>query len=160
MTKRKIDYIDIYKEFIENPKFMKLKNAIHHGLSRLEHVDRVARISFYISQKLNLDTISTVRGALLHDFFTNEDVSKKNYKDYLKNHPFIALKNSKKYFKVNDVEEDIICSHMYPLTRKFPKYKESYVVSISDKLASIYEYFRYKVKMQMAVGLLFLINIK
>ena len=94
MTKRKIDYIDIYKEFIENPKFMKLKNAIHHGLSRLEHVDRVARISFYISQKLNLDTISTVRGALLHDFFTNEDVNKKNYKDYLKKHPFIALKKA------------------------------------------------------------------
>ena len=35
---------------------------------------------------------------------------------------------------------------MYPITEKMPKYKESYVVNISDKIISIYEFGRFQIK--------------
>ena len=35
-------------------KFRELKCIRHHGTSRLAHINRVAKLSFYISKKLNL----------------------------------------------------------------------------------------------------------
>ena len=84
----------------------------------------------------------------MHDFFTLDDLSKKNkkYNDFLKEHPKIALDNSEEYFDVNEVEKDIILSHMYPITKEKPVYKESKVVCLCDKIISIYEFFRYDVR--------------
>lgn len=37
------------------------------------------------------------------------------------------------------MEQDIITAHMWPLTRHFPKYKESYIISFVDKYAACKE---------------------
>ena len=55
------------------------------------------------------------------------------------NHPEYALKNSKKYFELSPLEEDIILSHMFPVGKHVPKYFESWMVDIIDDIASIYE---------------------
>ena len=57
-----------------------------------------------------------------------------------KEHPFVALENAKTYFSVDEREQDIITKHMFPKTLALPRYPESVVVSISDKLSAIYEY--------------------
>jgi uncharacterized protein len=54
-------------------------------------------------------------------------------------HPKLALKNAEENFQLSDLEKDIIVKHMWPLTVKFPKYKESYVVCLVDKYCSIQE---------------------
>ena len=160
MKKINLEYNNIYKEFEENPEFKKLSENIHHGLTRLEHVNRVAKWSFYMSKILKLDTISTTRGALLHDFFTSDNINRENYKDFLKEHPLIALENSKKYFKINKIEEDIIIKHMYPITRKKPIYKESRLVSVVDKVVSCYEALRFQTTTAIGITILFLYNIR
>ncbi|HQO39995.1 MAG TPA: hypothetical protein PK986_05965, partial [Spirochaetota bacterium] len=58
-------------------------------------------------------------------------------------HPQIALENSKQYFSLNHVEENIIASHMFPICRTRPVYKESHVVATADKLVSVYEFARF-----------------
>ena len=41
-------------------------------------------------------------------------------------------------------EQDIILKHMWPVTFfKFPKYKESYVITITDKLSSLKSFYEY-----------------
>ena len=55
-------------------------------------------------------------------------------------HPKIAVANARKYFSLNDIEEDIIRKHMWPLTLVPPKYKESYIVSFADKYLSSKEF--------------------
>ena len=55
-------------------------------------------------------------------------------------HPKIALDNARKYFAVNEIEEDIIVKHMWPLTMVPPKYKESFIVSFADKYLSSREF--------------------
>ena len=50
-----------------------------------------------------------------------------------------ALNNADKYFKLNDVERDIILKHMWPLTVIPPKTMEGYVVMYVDKYCGFLE---------------------
>lgn len=54
-------------------------------------------------------------------------------------HPEIALKNADEHFELNKIERDIIKKHMWPMTVVLPKYKESYVVMIVDKVCASME---------------------
>ena len=157
MKNRKI-YYDIYSEFYNVNKYRQLKSIPHHGNNRLDHINRVSKLSFRLSKLLGLDYVSCTRGALLHDFFTTEDINRKKYKKFLHDHPRIALDNSKHYFKLNDIEEDIILTHMYPMVKGKPKYAESKIVCLSDKLVSIYDFFRYQ--MRFSTNFLFLLFIR
>ena len=153
-------YYNIYSEFYNVNKYRELKSVTHHGNNRLDHINRVSKMSFYFSKKLGLDYVSCTRGALLHDFFTVDDLSrsKKKYNDFLHEHPRISLENSKEYFDINEVEEDIILTHMFPIVKGKPKYAESKIVCICDKLVSFYEFFRYQVGFSINLILLFLIK--
>ena len=146
IMKNKKIYYNLYSEFYNVNKYRELKCITHHATNRLDHINRVSKLSFLISKLLKLDYVSCTRGALLHDFFTKSDLRRTDYKKFLKNHPKIALSNSKEYFKINEIEEDVILSHMYPLVKGKPKYPESKVVCISDKIVSIYEFFRFQLK--------------
>ena len=158
MQKKIKEYYDIYSEFYQINKYREMKSIIHHGNNRLAHIRRVAKMSFYMSRLFKLDYISCTRGAMMHDFFIKEDITKKEYKKFLKKHPYIALKNSKDYFEVNEVEEDIIKTHMYPITNVKQYYRESKIVCICDKIVSTYEFFRYELKLTTNLFLLFIIN--
>ncbi len=158
MSNKKI-YYNIYNEFYNVNKYRELKSMIHHGNNRLDHINRVSKMSFYLSKFLKLDYVSCTRGALLHDFFTSDDIKRNGkYKKFLKNHPKIALENSRKYFELNEIEEDIIISHMFPVVKGKPKYAESKVVCLSDKLVSFYEFFRYQFKLSINILILFFIR--
>ena len=152
MKNKKI-YYDIYSEFYDVNKYRELKSMIHHGNNRLDHINRVAKMSFYVSKCLNLYYVSCTRGAMMHDFFTTDDLKRDSkYKDFLNEHPLIALSNSTKYFELNDIEKDIILSHMYPVVKGKPKYKESQVVCVTDKLVSVYEFFKYQLKTSVFIS--------
>ena len=154
-------YYSLFSEFNSVNKYRKLKSIVHHGDNRLDHINRVAKISFLISKALGLDYISCTRGAMMHDFFTIDDINRGSikYRKYLNNHSYKALSNSLDYFEVNEVEEDIILSHMYPLCKNKPSYKESHVVCICDKIVSIYEFFRYQLKTSVCLTLIFCFKI-
>lgn len=133
------EYDNLISDILDNKEFRQIENCIHHKTSRLGHSRRVSFISYKICKRLNLDYISAARAGLLHDFFINKYSDEKRNK-LIKNHPKIALANARKCFKLNKKEINIIESHMFPLNFKtFPKYKESYVVSIVDKFVCIYE---------------------
>lgn len=159
MKNKKVFY-DLYSEFYSVNKYRELKSISHHGNNRLDHIQRVSKLSFYVSKFFKLDYVSCTRGALLHDFFTSDDLSRSDekYKNFLKEHPQIALSNSKEYFDVNEIEEDIILTHMFPVAKGKPNYPESKVVCVADKLVAFYEFFRYQLR--FSVNLIFLLIIK
>lgn len=51
-----------------------------------------------------------------------------------------AYHNAKKYFDLNEIEKDIILKHMFPLTITLPRYKETFLVLIVDKIVSSKEF--------------------
>lgn len=128
----------IIKPLLANSDFEKTKNIIHHGITRYEHSMRVAYYSYKITKILGLDYKETTEAALLHDFFLDE-VDDKIQIAKLRQHPKYALQNAKKYFDLSQKQEDIILTHMFPVTFTPPKYLESWIVDIIDDAASIYE---------------------
>ena len=60
-------------------------------------------------------------------------------KFHLFRHSKIALNNALNIFELNDIEQDIILKHMWPLTIMLSKYVESYVVTFVDKYCATQE---------------------
>ncbi len=133
---------DLYKA----PIAQSMEKYIHHGnTSCLEHCKRVSYRSFKVSRTLKLDYRSTARGALLHDFYLYDWHIKGSHVGlHGFRHSKISLENAKKYFILNSIEKDIIEKHMWPLTIKLPRYRESFIVLIVDKYSSILEILDYR----------------
>lgn len=157
----KIDTFNSYIEDItENNHFNKLKNELHHGISRYEHSMRVARWTYKICNTFKFDNTKEVtRAALLHDFYINNDLQANGGAKALVEHPQVALNNSKKYFEINKVQEDIIIHHMFPCTLILPESKEAFLVSLVDKGVSTFEMLRFKAPLYASIFLLFLFEL-
>jgi HD superfamily phosphodiesterase len=83
-----------------------------------------------------MDYVSATRAALLHDYFTKNDFDEESTsRKELVNHPSIACINALKEFKLNELEINAIESHMFPLSKTLPKYKESWLLTLVDKSA-------------------------
>lgn len=132
------EFYEINKDIFDNKKFNELKNYRHHGITRYDHCYNVAYITYRITRKISKNYKEITRAALLHDFFTDEVDNMGSIKRFV-THPKYALENSKKYFNISKLQEDIILSHMFPVGLKVPKYKESWLVDIVDNISSIYE---------------------
>lgn len=122
-----------------NVRRMRLFNQ-HGDTSCYSHSLRVARYSYKVCRFFGLDCESVVRGSVLHDFFLY------NWRDrdmtageHLVSHPHAALEMAQKEFELNDMEQDIILTHMWPVTKQRPAYAESHIVSIMDKVSATVE---------------------
>lgn len=135
------EYMSIVGDILDNSKFKKIDNCIHHGLSRFDHSLRVSYYSYKFARKHNLDYVAVARAGLMHDFFIADDLTDYQKKISAFVHHNIALNNACKYFNLTKKEKNIIVSHMFPLVLfKIPMYIESYVVSIVDKIVATYEF--------------------
>lgn len=152
-------YKHIIKDIIRNTEYKKIYNIEHHGISRMEHSIKVSYYSYLIARKLKFDYVSVARGGLLHDFYLDGDERKASRK-FLDTftHPKKALNTSCKIFEINEIEKNIIVSHMFPIYLSLPRYKESILVNFVDKVIGSYELFlEYKSKFKYRFGYLYLL---
>ena len=134
-------------DILANKVVMSSDKILHHSkTSCYRHMFNVSYYTYKMCKWLNLDYISAARGAMLHDLYLytwHKEVGV--IKEILKKHPWIhpklALQNASKYFDLNDIEKDIIIKHMWPVTISFPKYAESFIVGIADKICCVMEVF-------------------
>ena len=125
------------------------KKCTQHGtFSVYDHSVYVTSMCIGLSKKLHIkvNEKALVRGALLHDYFLYDWHDKdKSHKWHGFRHPKFALNNALKKWNLTDVEQDIIKCHMFPLTLfSVPKYKESFIVCLVDKICATYEIFAKK----------------
>ena len=125
----------IIKDILNNDEFLKTQDKVHHGITRYEHLMRVSYYSFLITKFLRLNYIETTKAALLHDFFLEETKGESKIKALYK-HPIYAFENAKKYYNLTPLQEDIIKTHMFPVTFKPPKYLESWIVDLVDDVVT------------------------
>lgn len=134
------EYKKIVKDIFRNTEFKKITNIEHHGISRMEHSIKISYYSYKIAKVLKMDYVSVARGALLHDFFLDGDErsgGRKFIDTFI--HPKKALSTSIANFDVNAMEKNIIVSHMFPIYLSIPKYKESVLVNLVDKVVGMKE---------------------
>ena len=134
------------EDLLEDPKAAEMKKYIQHGtVTTWQHCLNVARTSFLLARRLRWKLINErelVRAAFLHDYFLYDW---HNHGDKLHgyHHPDIAAENAARDFTLTKREENIIRSHMWPLTfRHIPKSREAFIVSVSDKIVSFRETIR------------------
>jgi len=151
----KLSYYECIKDIIECDELARLKNITHHiSTTRFQHCLNVSYHNYVICKKLGLDSTSAARAGLLHDLFYYD---RKKYNKSGKQishslfHSLLALDNAEKLIEINDCERDIIEKHMWPVTRKRPKYKEGYVIVIVDKYCAVLEFMLPKLKKLSAV---------
>lgn len=138
------EFLNIIDDLLKNEKVEQMKKYRQHcDVSTYEHCLNVAYLNYMICKKLKLDYVSAARAGMLHDLFLYDWREKRpKYKFTDKHafkHPKIALKNAKKVTNLNQKEEDIIVKHMWPVTIKLPKYKESYIITLTDKYSATME---------------------
>lgn len=128
---------------LKSEKFKMMDRFTQHGnTSCLKHSLAVAYYSLLMVEKLGLrcDRESLVRGALLHDYFLYDWHDKdRSHSLHGFRHPRTALNNAVRDFELNAVEQDIIHKHMFPLVPLPPRYRESAVVCLVDKMCSTWE---------------------
>lgn len=158
-------WFNIVSVILNNEEFLKRKLFKHHETQSVyEHCLMVSAISYNLAVKFNANIVNCVIAGALHDFYTaawqySEELEKldEKYKEnflpeknrkksFFKMHGFIhaisAMENSKEFFPelINYRIANAIATHMFPLcifTRyKFPKYKESWIVTIADDIAT------------------------
>lgn len=159
MTKSQNQEFDLLvKDIINNQNFRELDNELHHGISRFGHSYRVAEGVYKVTKKFHMNYKEATRAALLHDFYFNYQLEENGDVKNLVEHPNMALLNASKYYELSELQKNMIASHMFPLSKVLPKYKESICITIVDKVVALYEQQRYKVGMKLGVYLLFLFN--
>ncbi len=136
------DYYNCVRDLVENRCVEQLKDFSHHlGTSRFQHCVNVSYYNFLICRKLGLDARSGARAGLLHDFFLyNRQEKDPDIKgSHISLHPIVAFYNASELFSINEIEGDMIVSHMWPLAKNFPRHRESFVITFVDKFCALSE---------------------
>ena len=143
----------IINDIVTNETVLQMKNyKQHYDTSCFEHCKNVAYYSYLICKKYNLDYTSAARAGMLHDLFLYDWRTRQEGRKGLHafTHPKTAFENASSLFELNKKEADIILKHMWPVTLKFPKYIESYIITLVDKCCAIQESIKaYKSKQKL-----------
>ena len=153
------NFMSLTNSILTHKEYVKTKSIVHHGSTRFDHSIKVAYLTYKVSKIFGWDVNSATRGAALHDFFLVRD--DKNILTSAKmfvEHPTLAKENSIKYFGVNEKEQNIIESHMFPASKVAPKSKEAWIVTFADKVVALFDGAT-TAKAKFALWTMFLINI-
>lgn len=136
------EFLSIISDMINNKTVLEMKNFRQHcNTSCFDHCLVASYFCYKICKKYNLDYVSCARAAMVHDLFLYDWRKRQDGRKGLHafTHPFTAYKNASSIFKLNEKEKDIILKHMWPVTFKLPKYKESFVLTYVDKKCALLE---------------------
>ncbi len=153
------NWFSIVKPILLSAEFQKRLKFKHHHHSVFFHSVLVSYNSFEFALKHNINSYNCAIAGLLHDFYPypwqySDDLENmdqeylehlKVKKSLFKKHGFThareALDNTHKYFSEysNERIDNAILRHMFPLNIAIPKYSESWVVTLQDKIVSIKE---------------------
>lgn len=137
-------YLSCVSDILHTTEFLAISRIPHHDSNILHHALAVSTLSFRICFVFGWDAHAAARGGLLHDFFLynwrdRDDPAKPDGLHGF-THPAVALRNARALFALSALEEDIILRHMWPLTPIPPRFRESWVIMIADKIVATGEF--------------------
>ncbi len=147
-------YYELVSDLLDSDVVLQMKQYMHHGHTTcFQHCLNVSYYNYLLCRKFHLDEKAGARAGLLHDLFLYD------WHDYVREpgqrmhgwtHAGTALKNVRKYFEITPVEADIIEKHMFPMNIALPKYKETVVIILVDKVcgtAEVLQHWGYLMKL-------------
>ena len=149
LKKQQDEVFEFIKDILEKDEVHEMKNYIQHGrVSTYDHCKNVAKTANALAKKLkikNIDRRALIRGAMMHDFYLydwhNKDDGSHRLHGY--HHASKARDNADEILGATIKEQEIIESHMWPLTfTKIPRSREAWLVCLADKGVSTKEVIR------------------
>ena len=135
-------FLNCVSDLLVSDEVRSMQAIPHHpGVNCYEHSVFVAYVAFRLARRWGVDYVAAARGGLLHDLYLYDSRDHSKYEgNQCFAHPKAAAKNAAELCGgLSDKEENIIISHMWPLAKKMPRYRESYVVNLADKLCATAE---------------------
>lgn len=130
-------------DILASPGMRRERDFVQHGnVSVFRHSLAVAMTCVKLARKLHLrvDERALVRGALLHDYFLYDwHDPDPSHRWHGFHHASTALRNARRDFVLSPVEENMIASHMFPMSLPAPRFRESLLLWIADKWCAIGE---------------------
>ena len=137
------EFYGCIRDLLESQSVERLKDFSHHlGTSRFQHCLNVSYYNFLVCRRLGLDARAGARAGLLHDFFfyDRRGCKKADIKGFhISVHPMIAFINAAELFPISELESDMIVCHMWPITKNFPRHRETFVITFVDKFCAVAE---------------------
>ena len=143
------DYMDCVKDIIDSPVFQSMDDYMQHGDTTCKaHCIKVSYMGYCICRKRGWDYAEVASAGLLHDLFLYDwhtHAARTGDKFHGLTHPDVSYKNASRLYQLNKVEKDIILNHMWPVTFfRFPRTKEGWITTITDKYCGACETSRRK----------------
>lgn len=138
-----IEFVDCIKDILDIDDVQQLKEFHQHlKTTRFQHCLNVSYYTFMICRALNLDYVSAARAGLVHDLYLYDWKNKEQPLEGRHSvvHPIIALQTAKQIMEVNDIMEDAIVHHMWPMSIHMPKHAEGWVLQGVDKYCAAVEF--------------------
>ena len=138
------DFFECVKDIARHPVVLRMKLYNHHGkTSCYDHCMHVAYYNYCWCKYLHLDAESAARGGMLHDMFLYDwhtHARETGNRFHGLTHPLTAYKNAMKNFDLNRTEQDVIRSHMWPVTLlTIPRTREGWITTLTDKYCGTLE---------------------
>lgn len=106
-----------YRTWRSHPVVLEMKKYPQHGKTNCyKHCLRVAYCNYCLCKMFHLDARSAARAGMIHDLFLYDwhtHAAQTGERFHGLKHPEKAYRNAKKYFPLNQIEVDIIRTHMW-----------------------------------------------
>ena len=136
-------YYEEVADLLKSEVVQQMKQYMHHGHTTcFQHCLNVSYYNYIFCKLLSLDARAGARAGLIHDLFLydwHDYVREKGQRMHGWTHAATALANAQKYFDITPMEADIIEKHMFPMNIALPKYKETVVIIMVDKICGAWE---------------------
>lgn len=137
------EFYSVIEDVVNTDVVNEMRNYVHHAqLTCFDHSLHVAYWNYKVCSALGWDKVAAARAGMLHDLFLYDwhtyKIKKLSDLHGFK-HPYSALENAKANFELSALEQDIIVKHMFPLTLALPRYKETLVIIMTDKMCCMSE---------------------
>ena len=140
----------ILEKYDQNPKVQQMREFIQHGdVTTYQHCKNVVLVSCWLTRRLHVgaDGTSLAVGAFLHEFYLYDWHKKGTFHGIRRlfemhgfAHPGSACVNAARCFAITRKEQNIISSHMWPLTfRHVPTCREAVIVCLADNYCAVLE---------------------
>ena len=141
---KKREFYKNIQDIAEHPVVLEMKKYPQHGRTNCyKHCLRVAYYNYRLCKILHLDARSAARACMIHDLFLYDwhtHAAETGERFHGLKHPDKAYRNARQHFTLNPIESDIIRTHMWPVTfRTFPRTKEGWITTLTDKYCSLLE---------------------
>lgn len=136
------EFYDCIQDLLDEDDVKELKSySQHFNTTRLQHSINVSYYTFLWCKRFKLQYRQAARAGLLHDLYLYDWKKKEQPIEGRHSvvHPQIALETAQQLAVITPMMEDAIVKHMWPMSFKLPKYKESWVLTLADKYCAISE---------------------